>query len=178
MSTAGFDEHLIAQIGSGDSEAFRKLYLATSSIVFGYALSILKNKTDAEDVMHDAYIRVHQSAITYQPQGKPLAWMLTIVRNLCYNTIKSSRPTTDVGECENLALPDGSQASLDRIVLERALELLDSEERQIVILHALTGMKHREIAELLELPTGTVLSKYHRALKQLRNELAGEEGVR
>lgn len=53
-------------------------------------------------------------------------------------------------------------------------ELAD-EERQILMLHAVTGMKHREIAELLQLSLSTVLSKYHRALKKLRKCLGGEE---
>lgn len=177
MSSAIVDEHLITKIGQGDGGAFRDLYLATSSTVFGYALSILKNRADAEDAMHDAYIRIYQSAATYQPMGKPLAWILTIVRNLCYNMIRLSRPTVDVSECEKLALPDDTQSSIDRITLEQALELLDLQERQIVILHALTGMKHREIAELLEMPLGTVLSKYRRSLERLRSELAEDGGM-
>ena len=52
---------------------------------------------------------------------------------------------------------------------------LGEEERQIVLLHAVTGLKHREIAALLELPLSTVLSKYHRALKKLREQLKGDE---
>ena len=57
---------------------------------------------------------------------------------------------------------------------QKALGILDFEDRQIVILHALTGMKHREIAELLDLPLGTVLSKYKRALEKMRKELEGK----
>ena len=55
------------------------------------------------------------------------------------------------------------------------MEVLDFQERQIVILHAMTGMKHREIGELLDLPTGTVLSKYSRSLAKIRRELEGGE---
>ena len=51
------------------------------------------------------------------------------------------------------------------------MSVLDAEERQIVILHAMTGFRHREIAEVLDLPTGTVLSKYNRALKKMRKEM-------
>ena len=174
MKAAGLDESLIAQMALGESEAFRQLYLATSSIVYGYALSILKSKADAEDVMHDTFIRAYQNAVTYQPQGKPLAWLLTIVRNLCYNRLRQNRPTVDLGEYEGLSAPGIEQTSVDRIVLRTALRILDLQERQIVILHALTGLKHREIAELLDMPIGTVLSKYHRALKRLKTELEGK----
>ena len=63
----------------------------------------------------------------------------------------------------------------DRIVLAAAINSLGDEERQIVTLHALTGMKHREIAELLDLPLATVLSKYRRALIKLKKYLTKED---
>ena len=62
----------------------------------------------------------------------------------------------------------------ERILLQQALGSLAEEERRIVLLHAVTGMKHREIAALLELPLPTVLSKYHRALKKMRSTLEGD----
>ena len=58
--------------------------------------------------------------------------------------------------------------------MQQALASLGEEERRIVLLHAVTGMKHREIAALLELPLPTVLSKYHRALKKMRAYLEGD----
>ena len=173
MKALALDENLILRMAGGDRDAFTELYRQTSSAVYGFALSILKNKHDAEDVMHDAYIRTYTSAITYKPTGKPLAWILTIVKNLCYSKIRSGKVCEDISEYENLA---GSidDDSIDRMVLEEAMKILDSEERQIVILHALTGMKHREIAEIIDAPVGTVLSKYNRALKKMRKELEGK----
>lgn len=179
-----FDERLILQIARGDAEAFRQVYEATDSAVYGFALSILGNRHDAEDVMHDTYIRMAQGAAAYQPMGRPLAWLLTIVRRLCYNKLRARKPELSLQEPETLevlarsgAASGGSSAaetSADRRILEEALVTISEEERQIVILHAVTGMKHREIAELLGLPLSTVLSKYRRALKKLRNAM--EEG--
>ena len=63
----------------------------------------------------------------------------------------------------------------ERALLQGALARLTDEERRIVLLHAVTGMKHREIAALLELPLPTVLSKYHRALKKMRCFLEGDD---
>ena len=60
------------------------------------------------------------------------------------------------------------------MILQKALDILEFEDRQIVVLHALTGMKHREIAELLDMPVGTVLSKYKRSLEKMRKELEGK----
>lgn len=199
MNAAQLDENLILRIAGGDQGAFRELYQQTSGAVYGFALSILKNRHDAEDVMHDAYLRTYAAAVTYEPKGKPLAWILTIVRNLSYNKLRSGRMNADIdayhhltedgsgtahisgathisGAVDASGAVDVSGTADDRMVLEKAMEILDFQERQIVILHALTGMKHREIGQLLDLPTGTVLSKYNRALKKVRNELE-EKGV-
>lgn len=160
-------------MAEGDRNAFMELYRQTSSAVYGFALSILRNKHDAEDVMHDAYIRAYTGAVSYKPMGKPLSWLLTIVRNLCYSKIRAGKVCEDLSQYENLA-GTFEDDSIDRVVLEQALKLLDTDERQIVILHALTGLKHREIAEIIGAPVGTVLSKYNRALRKLRKELDGK----
>ena len=69
--------------------------------------------------------------------------------------------------------PDDALTTEDRTVLSAAMSVLEDEEQRIVLLHAVTGLKHREIAESLSLPLSTVLSKYHRALKKLRRKLEG-----
>ena len=118
------------------------------------------------------YIKIYTSAVTYRPSGNPMAWILTIVRNLCLNRIRAGKVCEDLSEYDDLAgALNESDSMLDRMVLETAMGVLDAEERQIVVLHAMTGFKHREIAEILDLPTGTVLSKYNRALKKMRKEM-------
>lgn len=176
MNAAEFDENLILRLADGDGDAFHDLYRQTSGAVYGFALSILKNRHDAEDVMHDAFIKLYHGAVSYIPRGKPMAWIMTIVKNLSYNKLKSGKVCDDISEYENLASADGSENAVDRMVLETAMQILSFEERQIVILHALTGMKHREIAELLDIPTGTILSKYNRAIRKVREELEEEPG--
>ena len=61
------------------------------------------------------------------------------------------------------------------MILRETLGTLEGEERQIILLHALSGLKHREIASLMTLPLSTVLSKYSRGLKKLKKRLEGEE---
>lgn len=176
MATLQLDENLIIRMAGHDGDAFRELYHQTSGIVYGFAMSILRNKHDAEDVMHDAFIKIYQSAVTYKPSGNPMAWILTIVRNLALNKIRAGKVCEDLSEYDDLTegLND-SDAVLDRMVLETAMNVLDAEERQIVILHAMTGFKHREIAEILDLPTGTIMSKYNRALKKMRKKIGSKE---
>ena len=102
-----------------------------------------------------------------------MAWILTIAKNLCLMQLRQRKKTADT-PLEDLAFaltaPDGVLTE-NRLVIEGCLNQLNDEERQIVILHAVAGIKHREIAKLLDLALPTVLSKYNRALKKLRKLL-------
>lgn len=163
-------DSLIARIADGDREALAALYERTQPAVYGFALSILKNQTDAEDVLQDTYLRIWNAAGGYRSQGKPMAWVLSIVRNLALDRVNEQSRIQPVSEFEwteqTAELPAVTQE--DRLTLSTLLENLGEEERQIIMLHALTGFKHREIAELLKLPLPTVLSKYHRGIKKLK----------
>jgi RNA polymerase sigma factor (sigma-70 family) len=167
------DERLFAQIAIGNYDALESLYCSTDKAVFGYVLSILGNKQDAEDVMQETYIRIRAAAHLYQPKGKPLAWIFTIAKNLCLIKLRTNRKIRYSSYEELEDHPDFSVCTNyeDRIVLEKAFQILREDERKIIILHAITGLKHREIAEILEIPLSTVLSKYTRGLNKLKRHL-------
>lgn len=169
-------EGYIRRIAGGDTQALRALYEETAGAVQGYALSILRHPQDAEDVLQDTFIRVSASAAGYTAHGKPMAWLLTIARNLSLMKLREGAralPVTDE-EWERALPPESGASPEDRLVLAAALDALAEEERQIVMLHAVAGLRHREIASLLQLPLSTVLSKYHRALRKLKERLTKE----
>lgn len=166
--TAGPDESLLFRLAEGDQTAMTELYTATSSAVYGFALSIVKNTADAEDIMQETYIRIYRAAPTYQRLGKPMAWILTIVRNLSLMKLRERKTDTLPDDFELSSGETLHLVSENRLVLRTALRHLSDEERQIVTLYAISGMKHREISELLGLTLSTTLSKYHRALKKLQ----------
>ena len=167
-------ESLLLDMTRGDQEALAQLYHRTRTAVFGLALSYLKNRHDAEDVTQDTFVRAWENAPSYRPQGKPMAWLLTIARNLSLMKLREKDRTEGLPE-EDWALPgpDDALTAEDRTVLSAALAVLEDEEQRIVLLHAVTGLKHREIAESLSLPLSTVLSKYHRALNNMTRKLEG-----
>lgn len=169
----GIIEACMERIARGEKEALALLYEQTYTAVYGFALSILKNKHDAQDVSHDAYLQIWAAAGNYTAAGKPLAWIFTITRNLARMRLRERTRTTVISPEDWGNLFDGAPSAdqEDRLILESLLGTLADEERQIVILHAMTGLKHREIAELLGLGLPTVLSKYSRALKKLRGAL-------
>lgn len=164
-------ESLIARLAQGETAAMGPIYDMTSSAVYAYALTLLKHSFDAEDVLHDCYLRLYEAAGSYRSMGKPMAYLITITRNLCLDRLKERNRQTELSEeaWEHLLrvedVPDNLQAA-------EWLQVLKEEEQQIVVLHALTGWKHREIAAFLKLPLATVLSKYARAMKKLRNVIA------
>lgn len=170
---AKVEDGLIQRIASGDGKAFRQLYEIASAGVYGFALSITKNTYDAEDVLQDTFLTVHRAASGYEPMGKPMAWILTIARNCALSQLRKAGKAGEAGEFQEEDSRLG--AVEDRALIETLFSVLDGEERQIVMLHAVSGLKNREIAALLELPLNTVLSKYHRAMKKLREKGEREE---
>ena len=169
-------EQLLLQVGRGDRDAFARLYGLTRGAVYALALSLLRDAHEAQDVAQDAFVKVWENAPTYRPQGSPMAWLLTITRNLARSRLRRGGRQVGLEDEEWNAIPADLPAVSpeDRQVLQEALARLGEEERRIVLLHAVTGLKHREIAQLLELPLSTVLSKYHRGLKKLRALMKGE----
>lgn len=167
----------IAQMAVKDEAGLEGLYRETGASVYAYALSILKNTFDAEDVMHDCYLQAYHSAAGYRSSGKPMAWILTITRNLCFQKLREKSRTTDLPE-ETWELQPGENSCLsvdEKMLIETSMQVLSDEERQILVLHAVAGFRHREIAGLMNLRLPTVLSKYARAVKKLKLALEKEE---
>ena len=164
---------LLGRIAIGDTAALEALYRRTQTAVYSFALSVLKNAHDAEDVLHDCYVAAWNSAAQYRSRGKPMAWLITIAKNLCLQQLRAQRKTADMPEDMHAFLPaDSAGMSVeDRTVLSACMRQLSDGERQIVTLHAVAGFKHREIAAILQMPLATVLSKYNRAIKKLKQHL-------
>ena len=169
-------EGLLAGLAAGNRDSLAALYHRTRAAVYGLALSYLKNGHDAEDVTQDTFVRAWDKADQYRPQGKPLGWLLAIARNLALMKLRDRGKSQDLPEdqWENLAIENPMVTLEDRQLLTAAMAVLTDQERQVVILHAVTGLRHKEIAALLEIPLATALSKYHRALKKLQSAMKGE----
>ncbi len=167
------DEEIFQRIGDDNPEALKELYESTHRVLYAYVLSMVKNHDDALDLVQDIYIKILSAAHLYKPMGKPLAWMFTIAKNLTRNSFRWKERFADPESLDIENDPNFSYVSdpEDRMVLASAMSILSEEERQIVILHSVAGFKHHELAENLNMPVATVLSKYHRSLKKLRNEL-------
>lgn len=163
-------EELLRQIALGSQQAFEELYRATDSAIYGYALSLMRNHHEAQDIMMDTYLKIRCAAHLYMPMGKPMAWILTITKNIARTKLRSAGRQIPLDDLEETT-PSFDRDSEEAVALEQAMKVLGDQERQILILHAVTGLKHREIAEMLGMPLATVLSKYARSLKKLKKAL-------
>ncbi|NLW42188.1 MAG: RNA polymerase sigma factor [Tissierellia bacterium] len=172
------DDDLIMKIGQDDMYAFEELYIKTERQLYSFVLSLCKNHDDALDIMQDTYMKIRASAHLYKPMGKPMAWIFTIARNLTMTNFKKKSRTADLEEYDIEDTLDLSYVTdpTDKIVLESALKILSEEEVQIILLFVVNGMKHKEIAESMDLKMNTVISKYNRGLKKLREYLI-KEGI-
>jgi len=170
-------EAQLAAVAQGDRDALHELYQQTRAAVYGYALSIVRNRHDAEDILQEVYIRIYHGAAGYRPSGKPMAWIFAITRNLAMMHLRRRRRHGEMtpSAWESIPAPETDASPEDRWVLDAVMSVLGDDERQIVMLHAMTGLRHRDVAEIMHMPLPTVLSKYHRAIKKMRARLTEEE---
>ena len=174
LNTKHLDECIFG-IAKGDLSFMNELYELTHVNIYSYALSSLKNRHDAEDVTHDCYITVYNSAYLYESKGKPLAWMITIVRNLAMARIKERNRLDEKDISEYQFTHEETVSAIDRITLDSLMNHLNDEEREVVVLHS-SGFRHREIAQMTGLSLSGVLSKYNRAMKKLKERY--EKGMK
>ena len=168
-------EKYIKDISFGNKDSLSDLYNVTKTSVYGFALSILKDLHEAEDVFQEVYIKIYENASFYQANGKPLAWILTITKNLTLMRLRKKRNHMDLAELnEILADNKGVNDTETQMLISTVFKYISDEERNILILHSVSGFKHREIAKMLGIPLSTVLSKYNRAIKKIKKRM-GED---
>ncbi|MGI6679786.1 MAG: RNA polymerase sigma factor [Dehalobacterium sp.] len=167
------DEKLLHRIGKNDMDALEELYYSTERTLYAFILSMTKDHDATLELMQETYLKIMSAAHLYRPMGKPLAWIFTIAKNLYLSkTRKKKREIImDAQETTNDLRFSYVTDLEDKVVLEAALDILTEDERKIVLLHAVSAMKHKDIAESIGLKLSTTLSKYHRALKKLRDYL-------
>lgn len=162
-------DDLINRIKHHDDQAFALLYDETRYSVFAIIIAIVKNRHVTEDLMQDTYMNMLKKLHQFNGQVHFKTWLLTIARNLAIDHYRRSLKSTtiDIQEQEYL-LPIHEDKIEEKMEFEMYLNLLNDEERQIVLLKTVDGMKHHEIASLLAKPTGTIMWIYNRAIKKMR----------
>jgi RNA polymerase sigma-70 factor (ECF subfamily) len=179
------DTELLERIAEGDVRAMGELYDRYSATLFPIALRILRERSEAEDTLHDAFVAVSERANQYTPErGSVVAWLVTLVRNL---SIDRTRRRERRGALAREVLPHEPPSSvrdperltsdaLERDKIRRALGSLPEAQRQTLEVAFFEGLSYPEIAERENVPLGTIKSRAARALAALREALV-KEGV-
>jgi RNA polymerase sigma factor (sigma-70 family) len=159
---------------------FEQAVLPHLDAAYNLARWLTRNDQDAEDVVQEACLRAFKFFGGFHG-GASRAWLLAIVRNTCYTWLQHNRAhelTTTFDEtihdvaCDTLNPETLLLHRADAQVLRQALEALPVEFREVVILRELEGLSYKEIADIADIPLGTVMSRLARARKRLQRDLS------
>jgi len=173
------DEELISRIQRRDRDAFAEFYDRFSSKLMGVAVVILKNESEAEDILQESFLYFWNKAADFDPKrGKVFTWAVLVVRHRAIDRLRylGRRPhvatddfVQEIGGMVHENTPDVEAQTTDRHQTARALlNGLPKDQRSMLGLAFLQGLTHAEIAQRLELPLGTVKTGIRRGLQRLR----------
>ena len=175
MTKQELDQKML-RLQQGDETAFAEIYEETNRGVFAFVLSICRNYHTAEDIMQTTYIRLRTTISSYKAGANAFAWLYTIAKNLTLNEMaREKRETTASFDDDSSAYGSYKMNEEGSPITAVMNKVLNESERQIVTLHVISGFKHREIAEMIGKPIGTVLWAYNNALAKMKKELEKEE---
>lgn len=169
-------DKFIKKFINGEASAFDKIYDQTRKSVYYVALSILRDKALAEDVMQTTYLRVLKNIDSYTLGTNVSAWIVKIAKNEAINMKKLRMRERSVDEYENQNLFGISEPDNYGELIDLAKRLLPDEEFSILMLVTACGYKRKEIGKMLDMPIPTVTWKYQNALSKMRNALEREGG--
>lgn len=168
------DHEAIEKCRAGDNESFRHIVEHYQAEAVGHATAILGNHEDALDAVQEAFIDAFQALDQLDLSRRFYPWFYVILRNRCYKLAhgRKKREMTSSDEIEILA-PAATLRPEDSMLLEQAMLELAGEDRELITLRHLDGLSYQELAERLEVPPGTIMSRLYHARKKLRDRLAG-----
>lgn len=173
-------DRLICAVAQGDMSALEQLYSELAPGVFAFARSIVKDEAAAQDIMQDTFVRVYNSAGSFSPRGLGRAWIMQIARNLSLNAIsRFDRSVPEEAAAEQAASDSTEDSAEARVMVMNALDMLSDAEREVVTLHAVSGLKLEIIARIMDEPLGTIKWRHSQAMKKFRAAMtAGEEAAK
>ncbi len=171
MTKNELNQH-VKRLQDGDMSVFDVIYHETKSVVYYTILGIVKDKSLAEDIMQETYLKSLEKIHSFKPRYSFGSWLVTIARNMAFNEYNRRKRelSYDPNEDEYIFGQEESSSEKELLVREM-LEYLDETEREVIVMHILGDMKHREIAETLKKPLGTVTWIYNKAINKLKDHI-------
>jgi RNA polymerase sigma-70 factor (ECF subfamily) len=183
------DAEIVRSVLEGDRNRYAVLVDACSERIVNFLARMTGNRYEAEELAQETFVRAYFALHTYDPQFKFSTWLYKIATNLCINYLKKNRRLVHVDDYQGdegqstWVLPD-TQASRDPVSatqrrelqhqIQQAIDQLPAAYRTVVILRHLHGLSYQEIADVIDLPIGTVKSRLGRGRCQLASLLQGK----
>lgn len=171
------ETQLIAQAQRGSNEAFSRLVTLYGKKIYYAAYSFLHNVDDAADIVQEVFLRAYKNLATFDTERSFYPWLYRIARNLCINTVKRASHR-DVGlPAEEMIVANGPDPAAELLKneeqeeLKAALEKLPVKHREIINLKTFQDCSYAEMAEILDIPIGTVMSRLYAARLKLKELL-------
>lgn len=162
---------LVRQLQDDNIEVFDSIYYETKNVVYYSILNILKDPSISEDIMQDTYLKMLEKIHTYKPRSDFKSWVVTIARNLAINEYNKRKREFKIDpQSDEYIFGSVDDNSEQKMIMEELLDKLKEQEREVVILHVIGDLKHREIASILNKPIGTITWMYKEAIKKIKNE--------
>jgi RNA polymerase sigma-70 factor, ECF subfamily len=186
------DLALVRRAQEGDRAAFRKLFDLYHRRVYQMAVAMLRHPQDAHDVVQEAFVRVHRHLPDFQGNSSFYTWLYRISMNLVYDQLRRRKAqravdfddtigrAEDGGDTSNLtpvidgADPGRSHARKELASeIQAALATLPEHHRQVILLREVEGLSYEEIAKIMNVPKGTIMSRLFHARRKMQRALAG-----
>lgn len=180
------DQQLVRRMAGGDRAALGEMFDRHGSAVLGFLVRLVGRREEAEELMQEVFLQAWRSAGTYRPDGaSPRNWLFLLARSRGIDRLRSRRSRSQREEAAGLSAYPGGVAAEAPVGLERlqaeerrrrvraALGSLPEEQRLAIDLAFFSGLTHRQVAERLDAPLGTVKSRILLGMRKLRQHLAG-----
>lgn len=165
---------LVARFATGDPDAVADLYERYSRPLYTVAMSVLRDPERARDCVQDSFVKAWQAAATIDPARPISPWLYAIARRTAIDILRREtrvRPTGDQDEVDAAVLPVSFESTWEAWEVRKALDELPPDEQEVLRLAYFEGRTHRDIAERLRVPLGTVKSRSYRAHRHLSARL-------
>lgn len=192
MDTDTPDSELIQRVLDGEGGAYRPLVERYQNRLYPMVMGMVRDPEEARDLVQNAFIKAYQNLSSFRVDSSFYTWVYRIAMNLAIDSCRKSRRRRTTGFDEAVAARDedgailevhhvdSPQRALQRKQLQqtifRALDELSEDQREVILLREVEGLSYKEIAESMDIPEGTVMSRLFYARKRLQTLLKGTDG--